>query len=96
MASVVVTARLNAGASVTGTMVELNVIAAAVIGGTSLLGGVGTIIGGLIGALIMQSLESGMILLGVPTPLQRMILASVLILAVWIDMIYRRKVRSND
>ena len=66
------------------------------IGGTSLLGGVGTIIGGLIGALIMQSLESGMILLGVPTPLQRMILASVLILAVWIDMIYRRKVRSND
>ena len=96
LASVVVTARLNAGASVTGTMIELNVIAAAVIGGTSLLGGVGTIVGGLIGALIMQSLESGMILLGVPTPLQRMILASVLILAVWIDMIYRRKVRSND
>lgn len=96
VASVVVTARLNAGASVTGTMMELNVIAAAVIGGTSLAGGVGTIIGGLIGALIMQSLESGMILLGVPTPLQRMILASVLILAVWIDIAYRRKVRRFD
>lgn len=96
LASVVVTARLNAGASVTGTMMELNVIAAAVIGGTSLSGGVGTIVGGLIGALIMQSLESGMILLGVPTPLQRMILATVLILAVWIDMVYRRRVRSND
>ena len=96
LASVVVTARLNAGASVTGTMMELNVIAAAVIGGTSLSGGVGTIVGGLIGALIMQSLESGMILLGVPTPLQRMILASILILAVWIDMVYRRRVRSND
>jgi D-xylose transport system permease protein len=77
-------------------MMELNVIAAAVIGGTSLAGGVGTIIGGLIGALNMQSLESGMILLGVPTPLQRMILASVLILAVWIDIAYRRKVRRFD
>lgn len=96
LASVVVTARLNAGASITGTMLELNVIAAAVIGGTSLAGGVGTIAGGLIGALIMQSLESGMILLGVPTPLQRMILASVLILAVWADMAYRRRMRRNE
>ena len=68
LASIVITARLNAGASVTGTMTELNVIAAAVIGGTSLAGGIGTIYGGLIGALIMQSLESGMILMGVPTP----------------------------
>ncbi|MDQ3559415.1 MAG: sugar ABC transporter permease, partial [Pseudomonadota bacterium] len=90
LASIVITARLNAGASVTGTMTELNVIAAAVIGGTSLAGGVGTIYGGVIGALIMQSLESGMILMGVPTPLQKMLLAVVLILAVWIDMIYRR------
>ena len=91
LASIVVTARLNAGASVTGTMTELNVIAAAVIGGTSLAGGVGTIYGGLVGALIMQSLESGMILMGVPTPMQKMVLALVLILAVWIDMTYRRR-----
>ena len=42
LASIVITARLNAGASVTGTMTELNVIAAAVIGGTSLAGGIGT------------------------------------------------------
>ncbi len=91
LASIVVTARLNAGASVTGTMTELNVIAAAVIGGTSLAGGVGTIYGGLIGALIMQSLESGMILMGVPTPTQKMVLALVLILAVWVDMTYRRR-----
>ena len=90
LASIVVTARLNAGASVTGTMTELNVIAAAVIGGTSLAGGIGTITGGVIGALIMQSLESGMILMGTPTPLQKMVLAVVLILAVWIDMAYRR------
>jgi D-xylose transport system permease protein len=91
LASIVITARLNAGASVTGTMTELNVIAAAVIGGTSLAGGIGTIYGGLVGALIMQSLESGMILMGVPTPTQKMVLALVLVLAVWIDMTYRRK-----
>ena len=91
LASIVVTARLNAAASVTGTMTELSVIAAAVIGGTSLAGGVGTIAGGLLGALIMQSLQSGMILMGVSTPLQNMILAAVLILAVFIDMTYRRR-----
>jgi len=90
LASIVVTARLNAGASVTGTMTELNVIAAAVIGGTSLAGGVGTVYGAIVGALIMQSLESGMILMGVATPLQRMVLALVLIAAVWVDMAYRR------
>ncbi len=91
LAAIVVTARLNAGASVTGTMTELNVIAAAVVGGTSLAGGIGTILGGLIGALIMQSLENGMILMGVPTPLQKMLLALVLIGAVWFDMIVRRR-----
>jgi D-xylose transport system permease protein len=90
LASIVITARLNAGASVTGTMTELNVIAAAVIGGTSLAGGVGTVYGAIAGALIMQSLESGMILMGVATPLQRMVLALVLIAAVWVDMAYGR------
>ena len=89
LASIVITARLNAGASVTGTMTELNVIAATVIGGASLAGGVGTVYGAIVGALIMQSLESGMILMGVATPLQRMVLALVLIAAVWVDMVYR-------
>ena len=90
LASIVITARLNAGASVTGTMTELNVIAATVIGGASLAGGVGTVYGAIVGALIMQSLESGMILMGVATPLQRMVLALVLIAAVWVDMAYHR------
>ena len=93
LASIVITARLDAGASVTGTMEELNVIAAAVIGGTSLAGGIGTVYGGLLGALIMQSLESGMILMGVSTPMQKMVLALVLVGAVWIDMVYRRRKR---
>lgn len=94
VASIVVTARLDAGASATGTMTELNVIAAAVVGGTSLAGGIGTISGGVLGALVMQSLESGMILLGVSSPLQKMVLATVLIVAVWFDMAWRRRVRA--
>ncbi|MFO1035678.1 MAG: sugar ABC transporter permease [Geminicoccaceae bacterium] len=94
LAAIVITARLNAGATATGTMTELNVIAAAVIGGTSLAGGVGTIYGAVLGAVIMQSLESGMILLGVPSPMQKMVLAVVLILAVWLDMWWRRRSRT--
>jgi D-xylose transport system permease protein len=94
LAAIVITARLNAGATATGTMTELNVIAAAVIGGTSLAGGIGTIHGAVLGAVIMQSLESGMILLGVPSPAQKMVLAVVLILAVWLDMTWRRRQRS--
>jgi D-xylose transport system permease protein len=93
LASIVITARLNAGATATGTMTELNVIAAAVIGGTSLAGGSGTIYGAVLGAVVMQSLESGMILLGVPSPSQKMVLAVVLILAVWLDMAWRRRQR---
>jgi D-xylose transport system permease protein len=93
VASIIVTARLNAGASVTGTMTELSVIAAAVIGGTSLAGGIGTIYGAILGAVFMQSLENGMVLLGVPTPLQRMVIAVVLVAAVWIDRIYQRSRR---
>lgn len=93
LASIVITARLNAAATATGTMTELNVIAAAVIGGTSLAGGIGTIYGAVLGAVVMQSLESGMVLLGVPSPMQKMVLAVVLILAVWIDMAWRRRNR---
>src|SRR5690606_7045332 len=59
------TARLNAATNAQGTLDELLVIAAAVIGGTSLGGGVGTIAGAMIGAVLMQSLATGMILLGV-------------------------------
>ena len=60
-------ARLNAAVSGLGQLTELYVIAAAVIGGTSLSGGVGTIPGAMLGALVMQSLQSGMALVGVET-----------------------------
>ena len=55
------------------------------IGGTSLAGGIGTIPGAMLGALIMQSLQSGMVLMGLDAPLQNIIVGIVLVLAVWLD-----------
>ena len=55
------------------------------IGGTSLAGGVGTVAGAMLGAVLMQSLQSGMVLLGVDTPLQNIVVGVVLVLAVWLD-----------
>ena len=70
IAAVIASARLNAGANDLGTLDELRTIAAAVIGGTALAGGIGTIYGAVLGALIMQSLQSGMAMVGVDAPLQ--------------------------
>jgi len=90
VAAVVTTARLNAGANSMGLMAELSVIAAAVIGGTSLAGGVGTIAGAILGAVIMQSLENGMVLLGVSSAMRQVTIGLVLIAAVWFDAVYNR------
>ncbi len=68
IAAAISTARLNAATNAQGTLDELYTIAAAVIGGTSLAGGVGTIAGAMLGAIVMQSLNSGMVLLGLDTP----------------------------
>jgi D-xylose transport system permease protein len=91
--SAVSIARLNAATSAEGTLAELLVIAAAVIGGTSLAGGIGTVAGAMLGAVLMQSLQSGMVLLGVDTPLQSIVVGAVLVIAVWLDTIYRRRTR---
>lgn len=93
IAGAIQTARLNAGLNSTGSLLELSVIAAAVIGGTSLSGGVGTIAGAILGALIMQSLQSGMILLNISTPMQPVVIGLVLISAVWLDTVYQRRRR---
>ncbi len=87
------TARLNAATNSAGTLDELYVIAAAVIGGTSLSGGVGTIYGAMLGAVVMQSLHSGMVLLGVDAPLQNIVVGIVLVTAVYIDTLYRAHVK---
>jgi D-xylose transport system permease protein len=93
IAACISTARLNAATNAAGTLDELYVIAAAVIGGTSLAGGLGTVAGAMLGALVMQSLQSGMVLLGVDAPLQNIVVGLVLVLAVWVDTVYRRGIR---
>ena len=84
-------ARLNAATNAMGGLDELLVIAAAVIGGTSLSGGVGTVAGAILGALVMQSLQSGMVLLGVDAPLQNVVVGIVLVVAVYLDGLYQRR-----
>ena len=91
LAGAVQIARLNAAVSSLGTGMELNVIAAAVIGGTSFAGGVGTIAGALLGAVVMQSLVSGMVLMGIEAPLQDIVVGIVLVSAVTLDTLVRRR-----
>lgn len=91
VAAAISTARLNAAANSQGTTYELYTIAAAVIGGTSLAGGTGTIAGAMLGALVMQSLQSGMGLANVDTPIQNVVFGAVLVLAVWLDTVYRAR-----
>ncbi|MCK0196596.1 sugar ABC transporter permease [Ancylobacter sp. 6x-1] len=85
------TARLNSATNAQGTLDELYVIAAAVIGGTSLSGGAGTVAGAMLGALVMQSLQSGMVLMRVDTPYQNIVVGMVLVFAVFIDTVYRKR-----
>ena len=87
------TARLNAAVVGLGTQAELAVIAAAVIGGTSFAGGIGTIPGAVLGAVVMQSLQSGMVLLKVDTPVQDVVVGLVLVFAVALDTVIRRRAR---
>jgi D-xylose transport system permease protein len=91
IAAAISIARLNAATNAEGTLSELLVIAAAVIGGTSLAGGVGTVAGAMLGAVLMQSLQSGMVLLGIDTPLQSIVVGIVLVAAVWLDTLYRKR-----
>lgn len=77
--------RLNAADPTAGVMAELAAITAVIIGGTNLFGGTGTIIGTLIGALIMGILQNGLNLLAVPTYYQQVSIGVVLVLAVWLD-----------
>jgi D-xylose transport system permease protein len=93
IAACIQTARLDAGVTSTGTSYELLVIAAAVIGGTSFSGGIGTIPGAVLGAAIMQSLKSGMVTINVDSPMQDVAIGSVLVFAVGLDTIIRRRAK---
>ena len=93
VSAAVQTARLNAAVTGLGVSNELDVISAAVVGGTSFAGGIGTIPGAVLGAVIMQSLRSGMVLLKVDSPTQDIYVGIVLVVAVGIDSWVRRRAR---
>lgn len=93
LSSVVASARLGSATNSLGTLDELYVIASAVIGGTSLAGGVGTIYGAILGAFVMQSLQTGMVLIGFDSAVQQIVVGTVLVLAVFIDTLYRRNIK---
>jgi len=86
VAAVLTTARLGAGTNSMGSQAELAVIAAAVLGGTSLAGGAGSVGGAVLGALWMQSLENGMVLLDVTSALRQVVIGLVLLAAVAADV----------
>ena len=91
LAGMIFTSRVNAGDPTAGLNYEHTAITAAIIGGTNLFGGKGSIIGTFIGALIMGVLQNGLNLLAVQSYYQRMAIGAVLFLAVWFDQINRQK-----
>mgnify|MGYP002620243090 CR=1 FL=1 len=90
IAGALLTARLSSADPVAGQLFELDAIAATIMGGTSLMGGEGTIGGTVVGTLIMSLVRNGMNLLNVPTFWQQLVLGSVIILAVVLDQFRRR------
>lgn len=88
---IILTSRLNAGTISAGDMYEMDAIASVVIGGTSLMGGVGTIIGSLLGALIMTSIDNGMSMMNLAPFWQYIVKGLILILAVWLDISSKKK-----
>lgn len=91
IAAAIVVGRLNGAAQDLGTTQELLVIAAAVVGGTSFAGGIGTIVGAVLGAFVMQSLAYGLAFMGVPSPVQSIVAGIVLVVAVGLDSWNRRR-----
>jgi len=93
-AAAILTARLNSAQPIAGMMYELDAIAATVIGGTSLMGGEGSLGGTLVGALIMGVLRNGLNLLGVSSFLQQIVIGGVIVIAVLLDTVLKRKHRT--
>lgn len=90
IAAVLVTAKFGTANTGAGTGAELEAIAAVVIGGTSLSGGQGSIVGALVGALIITVIEAGLVLVGVQDTLQTVVLGAVIVLTVFLDGLRRR------
>ena len=93
LTALLLVARLNSAQPIAGIMYELDAIAAVVIGGASLMGGAGSVVGTLIGSLIMAVLRNGLNLLGVPSYVQQVAIGAVIVIAVLVDMALRRRER---
>ena len=91
LSGILLASRLNGASPNLGNMFELDAISAVIIGGTSFSGGVGTIIGTVIGAFIISVLNNGMSLLEVPTFYQLIIKGFIIIVAVWFDVLSKKK-----
>src|SRR5207244_12811320 len=90
VAAIVLTAKFQLADTGAGLGAELNAIAAVVIGGTSLSGGRGTVLGSLVGALTIAVLNAGMVLIGVRDTLQGVVIGAVIVVTVMIDQVRRR------
>ena len=91
LSGILFTSRLQSATTTAGTLFELDAIAAAYVGGVSAAGGVGSIVGSLIGALVMMSLTSGMNLMGIDISYQYIVRAAVLAAAVIFDVTTRNR-----
>ena len=91
IAGVLLCSRLNAASVAAGQNAEMDAIAACVIGGASLMGGIGSVGGALVGALVMASLDNGMSMLNIETFWQFIVKGAILVLAVWVDIATKNK-----
>ena len=92
LAGFLLTSRLNSAEQVAGQGYELQAIAAVVIGGTSLFGGQGSMVGTLIGAMLIGVLNNGLVILNVSPYYQQIVIGAIIVLAVMLDVIRRGEV----
>jgi len=90
LAGIIMASRINSAQPALGQGYELDAIAAAVIGGTSLSGGEGTILGTVIGAFLISTLSNGLRILSVPPEWQIVVTGAIVVLAVYLDIVRRR------
>jgi D-xylose transport system permease protein len=93
VSGIISTARLNSATASAGTNFEFDAITASIIGGASVMGGEGSVIGAVVGALVTGSLNNGMGLMNLPTDRQQIIKGLILLLVVWFDVGMRKKRR---
>lgn len=93
LAAFLLTSRLNSAEQVAGQSYELQAIAAVVIGGTSLFGGEGGVIGTLIGALLIGVLNNGLVIMGVDSYYQPIVIGVIIVFSVFLDQLIKRRRR---